>query len=68
MAVNCAFYGDSPPGVCHIQPEAKKRTVVVVGYDDDFNEITEDSWLPICRPCNEYWFDGTEEHPRLYPL
>ena len=68
MTVDCAFYGDSPPDVCRKVPEAKKRTVSVVGYSEDFGDITEDVWLPICRPCNDYWFDGTEEHPKLYPL
>ena len=67
--VDCAFYGESPSGVCKKTPEAKKRTVAYVGYDEDTGEdITEDVWLPICHPCNSYWFDGTEEYPKLYPL
>jgi len=58
MTVNCAFYGDSPPDVCRKVPEAKKRTVSVVGYNEDFGDVTEDVWLPII----EKWKKGKAKY------
>lgn len=42
-----------------------KREATAPVEDDDV-ETTE--LVPVCGPCNEEWYDGTEEYPKLLPL
>lgn len=37
-------------------------------YDEQGREITTEVRLPICKPCNEEYYDGTEDRPRLLKI
>ena len=60
MTTTCSF-GSHPATNIKIEIE---RT-----WDDEAGaEVETKVELPICRPCNEAHYDGTEEHPRLRRL
>lgn len=59
--------------ICYLcetaEATAMKTEIELVQIDDeDCTDIQVPTTRPICLPCNERWFDGTEEVPALLPL
>lgn len=53
---------------CHFcqGPATAVKIEVTPPIEDEDTETVE--LLPICKPCNEKWYDGTEDRPALLPL
>lgn len=54
--MECHFCGNQ---ATHIKKEAE------YSYNEEAIEKKEIVELPICKPCNEENYDGTEEYPRM---
>jgi hypothetical protein len=53
--------------LCQTAEATAMKTEVEIDYSGE-EEVEVPVTRPICLPCNEHWFDGTEEVPALLPL
>lgn len=59
---------EAPATRCHFcqGPATAVKLEATAPIEEDDVETIER--LPICGSCNAYWYDGTEEYPKLQPL
>lgn len=55
-------------GYCGERPAIGIKQEVEEEYDEEGNATQRIVKKPICTRCNEEYFDGTEEYPKLLPL
>jgi hypothetical protein len=54
--------------LCRTAEATAMKTEVDTEWLEDDTEVQVPTTRPICLPCNDRWFDGTEECPELLPL
>lgn len=64
--MDCYFKGDGNPTCAGVAQVTKYEDVET--YNDEGESQHHRVPLKICRSCNEYWYDGTEEYPGVKPL
>lgn len=54
---------------CEVAEATALKTEIEREWDDaKQDEVQAERVRPICQPCSEYWFDGTEDRPGTQPL